>query len=96
LQVACTLHDYQTHESTDDAYVAGELLPVSARVQGTVLAVHVEDHQLVQAGQVLIQLAPRDFEMRVKQAEVAVEVAAAHLHCEEIQAQVIKSYRASA
>ena len=73
--MACTFPDYQTHESTDDAYVAGELLPVSARVQGTVLAVHVEDHELVQAGQVLIQLAPRDFEMRVKQAEVAVEVA---------------------
>jgi hypothetical protein len=31
---------YQTHESTDNAYVAGELIPVSARFQGTVLAVH--------------------------------------------------------
>src|ERR687884_1764951 len=53
---------YQTHESTDDAYVIGELIPVSTRVQGTVLAVHVEGHQQVEAGQVLAQLDPRDFE----------------------------------
>jgi membrane fusion protein, multidrug efflux system len=76
---------YQTHESTDDAYVVGELIPVSARVQGTVVAVHIADHQQVEAGQVLAQLDPRDFEMRVKQAEVAVEVAAARLHREEIE-----------
>jgi len=76
---------YQTHESTDDAYVVGELIPISARVQGTVLAVHVADHQQVEAGQVLAQLDPRDFEMRVKQAEVAVEIAAARLHREEIE-----------
>jgi multidrug resistance efflux pump len=76
---------YQKHESTDDAYVAGALIPVSARVQGTVVAVHVEDHQQVEAGQILAHLAPRDFEIRVKQAEVAVEVAAARLHREEIE-----------
>jgi membrane fusion protein, multidrug efflux system len=79
---------YQTHESTDDAYVVGELIPVSARLQGTVLAVHVEDHQQVEAGQVLAQLDPRDFEMRVKQAEVAVEVAAARLRREEIEVSI--------
>jgi len=76
---------YQTHESTDDAYVVGELIPVSARLQGTVVAVHVEDHQHVEAGQLLAQLDPRDFEMRVTQAEVAVEVAAARLRREEIE-----------
>jgi membrane fusion protein (multidrug efflux system) len=71
---------YHTHESTDDAYVVGDIVPISARVTGTVLAVHIEDHQRVEAGQLLVQLDPRDFALRVQQAEAAVAIAAAHVH----------------
>jgi membrane fusion protein (multidrug efflux system) len=76
---------YRTHESTDDAYVVGDIVPISARVAGTVLSVHVEDHQQVEAGQILAQLDPRDFDIRVKQAEAAVAVAAAQLHRAELE-----------
>jgi membrane fusion protein (multidrug efflux system) len=70
---------YRTHESTDDAYVAGDIVPLSPRVNGTVLSVHVDEHQQVEADQLLARLDPRDFELRVYQAEAAVAVALAQL-----------------
>ncbi len=71
---------YQIHETTDDAYVVGDIIPGSARVSGTVSAVHVREHQNVEAGQLLANLDPRDFELRVQQAASAVAVAEARLH----------------
>src|SRR5262249_61124993 len=76
---------YQTHESTDDAYVVGHVVPISPQVNGTVLAVHIADHQTVEADQVLAQLDARDFEARVKQGEAAVAVATANLRRAEIE-----------
>lgn len=76
---------YHTHESTDDAFVVGDIIPVSARVNGTVLSAHVEDHQRVEAGQVLARLEPYDFEIQVKQAEAAVAVAQARLQRAEME-----------
>jgi membrane fusion protein (multidrug efflux system) len=52
---------YRSHESTDDAYVVGDIVPVSARVNGTAASVHVDGHQRVETGQLLTQLDPRDF-----------------------------------
>ena len=49
---------YQTHESTDDAYVVGDIVPMSPQVNGTVLAVHVVDNQTVEANSILAQLDP--------------------------------------
>src|SRR5262249_50627550 len=79
---------YQTHESTDDAYVVGDIVPMSAQVNGTVLAVYVVDNQTVQAHAVLAQLDPRDFETRVKQVEAAVAVAAANVRRAEIEVRL--------
>jgi len=76
---------YQTHESTDDAYVVGHVVPLSPQVNGIVLAVHIADHQAVEADQVLAQLDARDFEARVKQGEAAVAVATANLRRAELE-----------
>ena len=76
---------YRTHESTDDAYVVGDIVPVSPQVNGTVLAVQVVDNQAVEADQLLAQLDRRDFEVRVKQVEAAVAVATANLRRAEIE-----------
>lgn len=76
---------YRTHESTDDAYVVGDIVPISARVSGTVLSVHIDDHQQVEAGQLLVQLDPRDFATRVQQAEAALAVATARLRQAEFE-----------
>jgi membrane fusion protein (multidrug efflux system) len=47
-------------ERTDDAYVNGNKVVISAQVPGTVVAVLTDDTQLVTAGQVLVRLDPVD------------------------------------
>jgi membrane fusion protein (multidrug efflux system) len=47
-------------EKTDDAYVNGNKVTISAQVAGTVIAVLADDTQLVKAGQVLVRLDPID------------------------------------
>ncbi len=47
-------------EKTDDAYVNGNMVVISAQVSGTVVAVLADDTQLVKAGQVLVKLDPID------------------------------------
>ena len=49
-------------EQTDDAYVNGNRVVISAQVSGTVIAVLADDTQLVKAGQVLVRLDPIDAE----------------------------------
>jgi membrane fusion protein (multidrug efflux system) len=49
-------------EQTDDAYVNGNKVAISAQVSGTVIAVLADDTQRVEAGQVLVRLDPVDAE----------------------------------
>ncbi|MES2537790.1 MAG: HlyD family efflux transporter periplasmic adaptor subunit [Pseudomonadota bacterium] len=57
------------HESTDDAYVAGNVVQVTPQAGGTVLAINADDTELVQAGQPLIELDRRDAHVALRQAE---------------------------
>jgi membrane fusion protein, multidrug efflux system len=50
----------EKREKTDDAYVNGNRVVISAQVSGTVVAVLADDTQLVNAGQVLVKLDPID------------------------------------
>jgi len=52
-------------ESTDDAQVDAHVTQVAARVGGTITKVNVEDNQLVEAGAVLVELDPRDYQVAV-------------------------------
>ncbi len=68
------------HESTDDARIEGHVHPVAARVGGTVLEVRVHDNQRVVAGDVLVVLDPKDFQVALARAQAdlgAAEAAAA-------------------
>ena len=56
-------------ESTDDAQVEGNLVPISARVSGYVDRIDVDDNQDVKAGQMLVRLDARDLEARLRSAE---------------------------
>jgi membrane fusion protein (multidrug efflux system) len=86
---------YQTHESTDDAYIVGNIIPISAQVHGTVVAVQVEENQPVDSGQVLAQLDRRDFDVRVKQAEAEVAMAMAGVQRAEIEVPMIQESTSS-
>jgi len=63
----------ESHVSTDDAYADGTVALVSSRVAGTVTNVYVEDNWTVKEGQLLLTLDPRDFEVRVDQAQAQLE-----------------------
>ena len=58
---------------TNDAYVRVHYAAVSPRVSGRVTGVHVDDNQVVKAGQLLVELDPRDFETSVAMAEAALQ-----------------------
>lgn len=60
---------FNSYESTDDAQIDGHLNPVSARVGGHVQKLMVDDNQYVQAGQPLLQIDPRDYEVIVARAK---------------------------
>jgi len=62
-------------ESTDDAYVEMHLDPVSARVDGTIVKVYVEDNRYVHAGDPLVDLDPRDLQVMVDQLTAALNQA---------------------
>jgi len=62
---------------TDDAYVRGDLTPLSTKVAGIVSAVAVSDYQQVHKGDLLVQLEDNDYKAQVSQASAAVEAAKA-------------------
>lgn len=66
-------------ETTDDAFIAGHVTSVSARVQGRVLEVRVTDNQLVRQDDVLLRIDPADYRARNDQARAALEVAQENL-----------------
>ena len=57
------------HESTDDAQVDAHVTQMASRVGGTVLKVAVSDNQLVEAGTVLVEIDPRDYQVAVDRAK---------------------------
>jgi membrane fusion protein (multidrug efflux system) len=59
---------YADRESTDDAQIDGHIVPVSPRVGGTVVAVKVADNQFVDAGTILVEIDPRDYQVAVERA----------------------------
>jgi membrane fusion protein, multidrug efflux system len=67
--------DGRYHESTDDAYVNGDVVQVTSEVPGTVIGLNVDDTQLVTAGQPLARLDPAD--ARVAEANAEADLARA-------------------
>jgi membrane fusion protein (multidrug efflux system) len=68
-----------TYESTDDAQVDGHIHAISSRISGHVSRVLVIDQQVVKAGDVLVLIDPRDYEVAVERAEADVADAKAAL-----------------
>ncbi len=61
------MHERQ-FESTDDAQVEAHLNPISARIDGAIIQVYVDDNQMVRAGDALVELDPRDYQVALDQA----------------------------
>ena len=54
-------------ETTDDAFIDGNISQVSARIAGRVTRIAFQDNQEVKAGQVLVELDPRDYQVKLDQ-----------------------------
>jgi membrane fusion protein (multidrug efflux system) len=67
----------RVEQETDDAYVRGNLTPLSTKVAGIVKDVKVSDFQRVHKGDLLVELQDDDFKAQVAQANAAVEAAKA-------------------
>jgi membrane fusion protein (multidrug efflux system) len=81
-------------ERTDDAYVNGNRVVISAQVSGTVVAVLTDDTQLVTAGQVLVRLDPIDAQTALARSVSALgqtvrQVRQERLTAEEYDSQVV-------
>jgi membrane fusion protein (multidrug efflux system) len=59
-------------ERTDDAYVGGNRVVISAQISGTVIGVLADDTQLVKAGQVLVRLDPADADTSLSRTSSAL------------------------
>ncbi len=62
-----------THITTDNAYVEGFIHVVSSKVSGTVKAIYVQDNQYVKKGDLLLEIDPADYEVKLKEAEAALD-----------------------
>jgi membrane fusion protein (multidrug efflux system) len=82
---------FSSYESTDDAQVDGHLNMISSRISGTVVGVYVEDNQYVKAGQVIVDLDPRDYKVALQQANAAYTEAVAQLHAESPNVPIIET-----
>ena len=67
----------KAEQVTDDAYVRGDVTPLSTKVAGIVRAVDITDYQQVHKGDLLVELQDDDYQAQVDQANAAVAAARA-------------------
>ena len=60
---------YASRETTDDAQIDGNIVPIASRISGWVTEIKVNDNQFVKTGTVLIRLDPRDYQVALDRAE---------------------------
>ena len=65
-------------ESTDDAQVDAHVTPIAARVGGAILRVPVADNQQANAGDVLVEIDPRDYQVALEKARAELADAEAN------------------
>ncbi len=68
-----------SYENTDDAFVQGHTDPISARINGFVAAVYVENTYRVKKGQLLVELDPRDNQVAREQSAAQLRQAQANV-----------------
>ena len=80
-----------SHEETDNAALSAHIYPVSSRVTGSVAKVLVEDNTFVHKGQLLVVLDSKDFDLNLRKAQAALEVA--HRQAKSAQTTIAQAQR---
>ena len=76
------------YEDTDDASVDGHLIQLSSRINGHVLKVNFTENQAVKAGDVLVEIDPKDFQVTVDQDEANLEAAEANYESAKVNVPI--------
>ncbi len=84
-----------SYEATDDAQIDGHINSVSGRIAGNVIEIRAEDEQFVNAGDVLVRLDPRDFEVALAKAEADLADAQAAFESSRIDIPITTATTAS-
>ena len=79
---------FSSYESTDDAQIDGHVNSISARVSGHVVKLNIRDNQYVQAGTVLVEIDPTDFQTKLEQAKAAYQNALAEAQAAQVNVPV--------
>jgi len=80
-------HYAQGHESTDDAAIETHVIPISAKVSGQIQTISVEDNQHVEKGAPLVEIDPRDYQVKLDQARAELSAAKADAQRAEVDAE---------
>jgi membrane fusion protein (multidrug efflux system) len=86
---------FNSYQSTDDAQIDAHLNPVSARVGGHIEKLLVQDNQYVQAGQPLVQIDPRDYQVDVARAKADYDNAVAASQAAGVNVPIVTTGAAS-
>src|SRR3989337_4572539 len=62
-----------THITTDNAFIEGAIHTMASKVSGTVEKIHVHDNQSVRKGDILVEIDPVDYEVKVKSASATLD-----------------------
>jgi membrane fusion protein (multidrug efflux system) len=81
---------YSSRESTDDAQVDGHIVPISSRIDGTILSVLINDNQVVTAGAQLVKLDPADYQVKFDQAQANVAAAESQANAAKLNVPIIE------
>jgi len=78
-------------ESTDDAQVSTDMVPLAARVGGNIVTLPVTDNQVVKKGDLIAEIDPIDYQNREKQAEAELAAAKAQADASDAQVKIVES-----
>ncbi len=91
---AVTLYFYlsykATHITTDDAFVEGRIHTIASKIRGTVKAVYVNDNQPVKKGDLLLEIDPADYDVKVSEASSGLNAERARLSETEARIEASK------
>ena len=83
----------RNYESTDDAQIEGHIDLVSARISGTVTHINprVENNQFVEAGTLLLEFDPRDYQAELEHAKANLDTRTAEAHSASVNVPVVNA-----
>ena len=77
--------------STDDAYVSGDVVQITSKINGTVIALHADDTQAVKAGTAIIELDPAEAAIAMASAQAGLAQAVRNVKALQAQADQLRA-----